>query len=136
MKFTETQSRFAFEMSIVISTTPLHINVRLDQERGLFKQHARFFSYHLPFTPSSHRSLFVCHFPPGPILPSPWFVPFAANDKMRLLTYRTSLVFTHALAPTTPYKTTVDYSFPEPPSGRVQGLASIASGKLVRFFFK
>ena len=117
------------------------------------------FSYYITYLkPPTHliRS-FVCRFPPSPTLPSLWSCPLHRLHRLPLTTTcgflriapRTSLVFTHTLAPPPPYtknglryasrvsaplltlnnlnQTAVDYRFPEPPTrGPVRGLSSIA----------
>ena len=105
--------------------------------------------------PTYSIRFFVCRFPPSPTLPSLRSCPLHRLHRSPLTTIcgllrivpRTSLVFTHTLAPTPPYteiglwyachvfaalftpnnpnQTAVDYHFPEPRRGPVRGLASI-----------
>lgn len=118
------------------------------------------FSYRLRYTPPTYIiRFFVCRFPPSPTLPSLRSCPLRRLHRSPLTTTcgflrivpRTSLVFTHTLAPNPPYteiglwyachvsaalftfnnpnQTAVDSRFPEPPRGLVRGLASIAVRK-------
>jgi hypothetical protein len=97
----------------------------------------------------------ICRIPPSPTLPSlrscPHRLPLTTTCGFLRIAPRTSLVFTHTLAPTPPHtknglwyashvsaaiftlsnpnQTAVDYRFPEPPRGPVRSLASIAVRK-------